>query len=94
MDIMKQQRIPLNSCGSEWDVIRKAICSAYFHNAARIKSIGEYQNCRSGMGCHLHPTSALYGLGMLRESAISERLGKALPCVLKVYLYIYLGDAC
>jgi pre-mRNA-splicing factor ATP-dependent RNA helicase DHX38/PRP16 len=25
--------------------------------------VGEYVNCRSGMPCHLHPTSALYGLG-------------------------------
>ena len=25
--------------------------------------MGEYVNCRSGMPCHLHPTSALYGLG-------------------------------
>jgi pre-mRNA-splicing factor ATP-dependent RNA helicase DHX38/PRP16 len=46
-----------------WDVIRKAICSAYFHNAARLKGIGQYVNLRNGMPCHLHPTSALYGLG-------------------------------
>ncbi|KAF6263292.1 P-loop containing nucleoside triphosphate hydrolase protein [Scenedesmus sp. NREL 46B-D3] len=58
LDIMKQQRLPLTSCGSDWDVVRKAICSAYFSNAAKFKGIGEY-----GMPCHLHPSSALYGLG-------------------------------
>eukprot|EP00882_Tetradesmus_deserticola_P004928 GHRQ01005192.1.p1 GENE.GHRQ01005192.1~~GHRQ01005192.1.p1 ORF type:complete len:636 (+),score=353.65 GHRQ01005192.1:179-1909(+) len=63
LDIMKQQRLPLTSCGSDWDVVRKAICSAYFSNAAKFKGIGEYVNCRTGMPCHLHPSSALYGLG-------------------------------
>ena len=51
------------SCGYNWDVIRKAICSGYFHHAARSKSIGEFVNCRNGLPCLLHPTSALYGLG-------------------------------
>ncbi len=45
-DIMQQQKLPLVSCGHEWDVVRKAICSAYFQNAAKFKSIGEYMNCR------------------------------------------------
>lgn len=43
--------------------VRKAICSAYFHQAAKMKGIGEYANCRTGMPCHLHPSSSLYGLG-------------------------------
>jgi pre-mRNA-splicing factor ATP-dependent RNA helicase DHX38/PRP16 len=34
-DIMEQQKIAIISCGTDWDVVRKAICSAYFHNAAR-----------------------------------------------------------
>ena len=28
-----------------------------------MQGIGEYVNCRSGMPCFLHPSSALYGLG-------------------------------
>ena len=35
----------------------QAICSAYFHNAAKLKGIGEYVNCRTAIPCHLHPTS-------------------------------------
>ncbi|CAH0694346.1 unnamed protein product [Spodoptera exigua] len=62
-DIMQQQRLPLVSCGTDWDLVRKCICSAYFQQAARLKGIGEYVNCRTGMPCHLHPTSALFGLG-------------------------------
>lgn len=74
LDIMKQTRVQCNTCSQEWDVVRTAICSAYFHNAARIKSIGEYQNCRSGMPCHLHPSSALYGLGYTPDYIVYHEL--------------------
>jgi pre-mRNA-splicing factor ATP-dependent RNA helicase DHX38/PRP16 len=63
IDILTSQKIALTSCGSNWDAARKAICSAYFHQAAKMKGIGEYTNCRTGMPCFLHPSSALYGLG-------------------------------
>jgi pre-mRNA-splicing factor ATP-dependent RNA helicase DHX38/PRP16 len=64
LDIMKQQRVEHVSCGGGgWDMVRKAICSAYFYNSAHIKGIGEYVNMLTGMPCHLHPSSALYGLG-------------------------------
>ncbi len=36
-EIMDQQKMDLISCGSGWDVIRKCICSSYFHQAARLK---------------------------------------------------------
>ena len=36
-EIMEQQKMELISCGTEWDIIRKCICSAYFHQAARLK---------------------------------------------------------
>ncbi|XP_066503640.1 pre-mRNA-splicing factor ATP-dependent RNA helicase PRP16 isoform X2 [Hoplias malabaricus] len=62
-DIMVQQKMNLTSCGSDWDVIRKCICAAYFHQAAKLKGIGEYVNVRTGMPCHLHPTSSLFGMG-------------------------------
>ncbi|GBG65277.1 hypothetical protein CBR_g50319 [Chara braunii] len=74
LDIMKQQKIPLTSCGTEWDIVRKAICSAYFHNAARLKGVGEYVNSRTGMPCHLHPSSALFGLGYTPEYIVYHEL--------------------
>lgn len=74
LDILKSQKIPLSSCGSDWDVIRKAICSAYFHNAARLKGVGDYVNCRTGMPCHLHSSSALYGLGYTPEYIVYHEL--------------------
>ncbi len=48
---------------SIYPINRKAISAGYFHQAARVKGIGEFVNIRSGVPTHLHPTSALYGLG-------------------------------
>ncbi|KAF8554533.1 P-loop containing nucleoside triphosphate hydrolase protein [Imleria badia] len=62
-DIMKFQKMEIISCGTDFDILRKAITAGYFHQAARVKGIGEYVNIRTGLPTHLHPTSALYGLG-------------------------------
>ncbi|XP_026325030.1 pre-mRNA-splicing factor ATP-dependent RNA helicase PRP16 [Hyposmocoma kahamanoa] len=73
-DILQQQRLPLVSCGTDWDTVRKCICSAYFQQAARLKGIGEYVNSRTGMPCHLHPTSALFGLGTSPDYVVYHEL--------------------
>jgi pre-mRNA-splicing factor ATP-dependent RNA helicase DHX38/PRP16 len=74
LDIMKQMKMQNLSCGTNWDVVRKAICSAYFHNSGRFKTIGEYNNLRTGMPCFLHPTSALYGLGYTPDYIVYHEL--------------------
>lgn len=74
LDIMKQQHVSVVSCGTEWDICRKAICSSYFTNAARMKGIGEYLNCRTGIPCQLHPSSALYGLGYTPDYIVYHEL--------------------
>ncbi|OVA17529.1 Helicase [Macleaya cordata] len=74
LDILKTLKIPLTTCGLDWDVVRKAICSAYFHNAARLKGIGEYVNCRNGMPCFLPQSSALYGLGYTPDYVVYHEL--------------------
>ncbi|KAJ3663291.1 hypothetical protein Zmor_007594 [Zophobas morio] len=73
-DILVQQKLEIKSCGTDWDIVRKCICSAYFHQAARLKGIGEYVNCRTGMPCHLHPTSALFGLGSTPDYVVYHEL--------------------
>lgn len=73
-EIMEQQKMPLVSCGTDWDIIRKCICSAYFHQAARLKGLGEYVNTRTGMPCHLHPTSALFGMGFTPDYIVYHEL--------------------
>jgi len=74
LDIMKSQKMSVISCGTDWDPVRKAICSAYFQNAGRLKGIGQYVNLRNGMPCHLHPTSALYGLGYTPDYIVYHEL--------------------
>ncbi|XP_071785736.1 pre-mRNA-splicing factor ATP-dependent RNA helicase PRP16-like isoform X1 [Asterias amurensis] len=73
-DIMDQQGLKLISSGTGWDIIRKCICSAFFHQGAKLKGIGEYVNIRTGMPCHLHPTSALFGMGFTPEYIIYHEL--------------------
>eukprot|EP00981_Chlorochromonas_danica_P005586 scaffold1159_cov160-Ochromonas_danica.AAC.8 len=63
LDIMNSQKIRHTSSRGQWDVVRKAICSSYFYNSARIKGIGEYVNMLTGIPSSLHPASALFGLG-------------------------------
>ncbi|KAM0287728.1 hypothetical protein ACHAQH_000259 [Verticillium albo-atrum] len=60
LDIMKMQKMQMLSCGMDWDIIRKCICSGYYHQAAKYKGSGEYINLRTNLGVQLHPTSALY----------------------------------
>ena len=73
-DIMKMQKMVLTSCGTDWDVIRKCICSGYYHQAAKVKGIGEYINLRTSVTVQLHPTSALYGLGYLPDYVVYHEL--------------------
>ena len=75
LDIMKSLKIELKSSGiANWDIVRKAICSSYFHNAARMKGIGEYYNLRSGVPCVLHPTSSIFALGFTPEYVVYNEL--------------------
>jgi len=73
-DIMEKQKMALVSCGTDWDVIRKCICSGYYHQAAKVKGIGEYINLRTSVTIQLHPTSALYGLGYLPDYVVYHEL--------------------
>lgn len=74
LEICKQHRFVVQSCGTEWDVVRKCVCSAYFDNASRMKSMGEYLNMRTGMPCHMHPSAALYGMGVQPDYVIYHEL--------------------
>jgi hypothetical protein len=39
-----------------------------------VKGIGEYVNLRTGMPCHLHPTSALFGCGFTPDYIVYHEL--------------------
>ncbi|KAJ2419911.1 hypothetical protein GGF41_004459, partial [Coemansia sp. RSA 2531] len=75
VDILKGSlKLELESAGANWDAIHQRISSAYFHQAARVKSLGEYNDLRTGMPCHLHSTSALYGMGYTPDYIVYHKL--------------------
>ncbi|GBG26225.1 ATP-dependent RNA helicase dhx8 [Hondaea fermentalgiana] len=57
-----------------WDLVRKAICSAYFVQAARLKSITEYVNLLNGASAALHPSSAICGIGETPDYVVYHEL--------------------
>ena len=73
-EIMEQQKMKLVSSGTDWDIVRKCVCAAFFHQAARLKGIGEYVNTLTGMPAHLHPTSALFGMGFTADHIVYHEL--------------------
>ena len=42
--------------------------------AARLKGLGEYVNARTGMPCHVHPTSSLFGMGYTPDYVVYHEL--------------------
>lgn len=52
-----------------WSLMK---CIYYYYDTWQ--GIGEYVNCRSGMPCHLHPTSALYGMGFTPDYVVYHEL--------------------
>lgn len=71
--IMKTHKYAMSSTSDE-SVIKKCICKSYFHQAAMLRNLKEYQNLRTGMPCHLHPTSALFNMGSLPKYIIYHEL--------------------
>ena len=74
LDLMTSQKVAHVSCEGNWDLVRRAICSAYFFNAAKIKGVGEYVNLLQAMPANLHPSSALFGLGYTPDYVVYHEL--------------------
>ncbi|KAK5781289.1 DEAH-box RNA helicase PRP16 PWA37_004722 [Arxiozyma heterogenica] len=60
--IMKKNKIPIVSSGTNWDIVRKCICSAFAHQASKVTGLRRYVDLRTGMKVELHPTSVLFGI--------------------------------
>lgn len=73
-EIMFTCKLGIQSCGTNWDPVRKCLAGGFFHHSARRKGIGEYVTLLTGIPCHLHPTSALYGMGMLPDYVVYHEL--------------------
>ncbi|UZP32728.1 hypothetical protein NXS19_000544 [Fusarium pseudograminearum] len=80
LDIIRMQKMTLTSCGIDWDIVRKCICSGYYHQAAKYKGSGEYINLRTNLGVQLHPTSAL----MKKRKQLEEERSQKKPTKAKI----------
>lgn len=55
-------------------ILHPSRITEYLHLKIRPQGLGEYVNLRTGMPCHLHPTSALYGMGYTPDYVIYHEL--------------------
>jgi pre-mRNA-splicing factor ATP-dependent RNA helicase DHX38/PRP16 len=74
MDIAKELGFKMTTCEYNYDLVRKAVCSGYFINAAKVKGIGDYVNMRTGVASRLHMSSALLCLGQIPEYVVYHEL--------------------
>ncbi|SCV06194.1 LANO_0H24168g1_1 [Lachancea nothofagi CBS 11611] len=63
--LMEKKRIIIVSSGTDWDIIRKCVCSGYAHQAARLSGLNKYVHLRNGLELRIHPASALFRAGDL-----------------------------
>lgn len=74
-DIAVKGGMKITQCGPEnWDIVRKVICSSYFHHAAHLKNLSTYYNIQTGVECYVHPTSSLAGLSYIPEYIVYHEL--------------------
>jgi len=58
--IMERYRLAIESCGTSWTRVCKAITSGYFFNAAQKDAQDGYKTLVEGQPVHVHPSSALF----------------------------------
>ncbi|CRH00715.1 pre-mRNA-splicing factor ATP-dependent RNA helicase PRP16, putative [Plasmodium relictum] len=73
-DIIKTLNMKNVSCNNKWELLRKTICSGYFHNASKLKSFSEYINLRTNVSCHVHPNSSLYNIGYTPDYVVYQEI--------------------
>ena len=73
-DIADDAKLKPSSCGDDWTSVMKAVCSAYFHQIAQRKGLGEYVNLHTSVACTVHPASALAGLEYVPEYVVYHEL--------------------
>ena len=75
VDICKSSGYIISKCeNGDWDNVRKAICSSYFHNTAKQKGVNEYYNLHSKVQCFIHPSSAISGQSFIPEYIVYHEL--------------------
>jgi len=55
-------------------IVRLLVTDAVAVMLIHVQGLGEYVNLRTGMPCHLHPTSALFGMGYTPDYIVYHEL--------------------
>eukprot|EP01029_Cantina_marsupialis_P027900 TRINITY_DN774149_c0_g1_i1.p1 TRINITY_DN774149_c0_g1~~TRINITY_DN774149_c0_g1_i1.p1 ORF type:complete len:956 (+),score=233.86 TRINITY_DN774149_c0_g1_i1:110-2977(+) len=58
--ILKNKKLPIESCGKKINEVRKAITAGYFTHAAKRDASDGYKTLREGTTVYIHPSSALF----------------------------------
>ncbi|SCU77577.1 LADA_0A01156g1_1 [Lachancea dasiensis] len=72
--LMQKKSISIVSSGTDWDVIRKCICSGSADQAARLSGLNKYVQLRNGLELRVHPASALFGAGDLPSYVVYHEM--------------------
>jgi ATP-dependent RNA helicase DHX8/PRP22 len=59
--IFERHKLVIDSCGRDTTLVRRALCSGFFRNAARKSQEGNYMTLVENTPVYLHPSSALFG---------------------------------
>ena len=57
--LLADTSVEKNSNAQEPEVIRKAICSGFFYNVAKLEKSGNYKTVKHAHTVHIHPSSSL-----------------------------------
>jgi ATP-dependent RNA helicase DHX8/PRP22 len=54
-------KLPITSCGDNWETLRKGLVGGLFPHAAKLQADGTYRVLATGQQVSLHPSSVLHG---------------------------------
>lgn len=60
LELLQRYKFPIQSCGSNGNLIRKTIVSGFFFHAAKKDSKGGYRTLVDDHVVYIHPSSALF----------------------------------
>lgn len=60
LQIMDRHKLDLMSAGKNYNKVRKALVSGFFHHAAKKDAQEGYRTLSDGTPCYIHPSSALF----------------------------------
>ncbi|KAJ9437278.1 putative pre-mRNA-splicing factor ATP-dependent RNA helicase mog-1 [Diplonema papillatum] len=73
-EIMQKKRKRVNSCGHDWDPVKKCLVAGYFPHCGQRRGVQEYYTMLTGVPCCVHPSSALFNGGTMPDYVVYHEL--------------------